>query len=237
MSDEVRDPWQLVKEGYYQQATEIYAKLYSKDGRISHLYNSGLAKILIGDYTAALNDFKIIQETREASSLSDNYYIFQGVCHWYLNSPDKAIDAWQISLTAPYTDAAGGVESPALLLYAAERLNDKQLRKRALSLLRKHYRRKLDNWPGAIVPFLLGKINRSDLENAAKAATHENLGKRWQCQANFYIALQGLINGDNAAFRTSMELCSESKHGYLEQEYYLARWETQHNYPVSAFVK
>jgi hypothetical protein len=43
------------------------------------------------------------------------------------------------------------------LLYAARRLRDVSLEKASFVLVRKHARRKgLVNWPGAIVPYLLG---------------------------------------------------------------------------------
>jgi lipoprotein NlpI len=235
MSDK-RDPWEFVKLGQNQAAINAYSLSYDQDGRPSHLYNRGLVHLIAENYDEALNDFRLVTSLKKSTHMADNDYIYQGVCYWYLNRPSEAVDAWRQSMTAPYTDAAGGVETPALLLYAAERLHDEQLQKEALQLLRKHARRKLGAWPGMIVPFLLGKIDAIALSQSVKAARNTTLEGRWQCQADFYVALQALRLDDWEGFRMGMKQCAESSYGLLEQEYYLARWETKRGFPDRAFA-
>lgn len=235
MIEENQDPWQYVRNGQPQKAIEIYSHLYEKDGQPSHLYNRGLIYLNIAEYAHALEDFKLVTTVQEHKLLADSYYIGQGICYWFLDQPFLTVEAWQQGLTAPYTDAAGGVELPALLLYAAERLRDVKLVNEALQLLRRHSRRKLRDWPGSIVPFLLGKIDTEELEKRIKVISNEILLGRWQCQADFYVAVRALREGDWKNFQTKMTNSSENPYGYLQNEHYLARWEVERRFPKPAF--
>jgi hypothetical protein len=124
-----------------------------------------------------------------------------------------------------------------LLLYAAERLDNPDLRREALSLLRKHSRRAPAGWPGAIAPFLLRKFDAAGLEAQVKATRNETLAGRRRCQADFYIALGALRDGDRRLFRAGMARCAESPYGHLEHEHYLARWEVEQDFPEPAFTQ
>jgi len=263
MSESTQYPWEFVEAGQYQKAIEMYTRMYERDARLSHLFNRGLAYLAAEDYISALEDFKLITVLENPRFLADDDYIFQGICYWYLDQPSEAVEVWRQSLKAPYTDAAGGVERSALLLYAAERLQDRELRKEALGLLRKHWRnhqqrlkrrqkraelgRKqfthqdfvhpgLFGWPGVIVPFLLGKVGVSGVQQQVMSAGHEILRGRWQCQADFYIGLRALREEDRAGFEAGMTRCAGSFYGLLEHEYCLARWEVQHSFPEVAFA-
>lgn len=233
------DPWKLVEDKHYQQALEVYAHLYAQDGRPSHLYNQGLIYLALQDYTAALEAFTRVIAVKPHDRRSDSEYLYQGICFWYLNHPSRTVEIWRQSLAAPYTDAAGGVQASAILLYAAERLQDTPLRKEALRLLRKHARRKLQGWPGPIVPFLLEQHNAAELDWQVSVSTVRNqtLLDRWQCQADFYIALRALREGDRGLFTGRMIRCAQSPYGLLEPEYYLALWEVQRQFPDPAFVR
>jgi tetratricopeptide (TPR) repeat protein len=230
-------PWQLVMDGRYDEALEEYARQYAEDGRTSNLTNRGLVYLLKGEYAAALEDFKRVVTTKDPRLLAAVEFVLEGICYWYLYRPDEAVQTWRRGVTAPYQDAAGGVESPALLLYAAERLDDAPLRKEAWRLLRKHSRRKLGAWPGPIVPYLLGKIDTGALEEAARATDVDILRVRHQCQADFHVAVRALREGYWEAFQERMIRCAGSSRGLLEHEYYLARWEVQHGFPDRAFVE
>lgn len=231
MNNKVRTtPWQLVKSGRYEDAIETYTQLYQAEGRPSHLNNRGISYLNLENYTAALDDFKLAMTITEPQLRADTTYIFQGVCYWYLNQPSQSVQVWRQALTAPYTDSAGGIEPPLLLLYAASRLQDKELSKEAWRLLQKHSRRKIGEWPGPLVPFLLGKIERAELEQKFKSGKSETLIGRWQCQADFYIGLRELREGKSTEFQLAMKRCAESRFGLSASEYYLARWEVRHDF-------
>jgi len=231
---ESNDPWNLVETGRYAEAREIYTHLYATHGGRFYLHNRGLCALLLGDYASALQDFT--QALVESGSLSrnDSDSIYQSICFWHLRQPTRTVDCLRQSLTASYTDAAGGVEAPALLLYVAERLHDSAVRQEALALLRRHARRKLQSWPGPIVPFLLGKIDAVSLEREAHAVPE--LRTRWLCQAHFFVGLRALQAGDQVNFVARMTRCATDPGAHLEHEYYFARWEVVQNFPEPAFV-
>lgn len=251
-----RDPWYLIELGQYEQAVAAYTQQYLDDARPSHLRNRGLAHILMGQFEAALADFEqaVLDDPEHAG---DGDYMLQGICHWYLSRPAKAVECWRASLQAPYTDWAGGVERVALLVYAGERLHDAALAKKGMGLLRglwrKHQRRMrarakrghptphdlvrpgLSSWPGAVVPFLLGLMDVAALQREANDIDSVIVQVRQQCQADFYIAVRALIESDWATFQEAMMRCAQSSYGLLEQEYYLARWEVSRGFPEPAF--
>jgi hypothetical protein len=182
------------------------------------------------NYQAAAQDWSdFIRLLPESSS----GYMGLGVSLWCMRSPGAAIETWKQGLGRPYTDAAGGVEVPSLLLYAALRMEDQQLEKEAWHLLRRHARRKLTAWPGPIVPYLLGRIPEVALQAAVEAeAKVPVLRERFACQARFYRGVSGLKEGKQDLFQQAMRICAESLYGYLECEYYLASWEVKHQFPV-----
>lgn len=254
----MEDPWSLVRSKQYDKAIAEYSRLYEEDGEAHHLRNRGMVYLLMKDYSTALEDFKQVITATDSKYLGDGDYISVGICFWCLSQPSQTVEVWRQSLNAPYTDAAGGVRPPALLLYASERLKDRRLEKEALTILRKHWRKHqqwmkrkhsqdrythqdfvhpgLLVWPGAIVPFLLGETGVEDLEQAVNTSRSEVLQERWQCQADFYIALRALCEGKRSEFEAAMTRCASSRRGELEQEYSLALWELDQGFPEHPFA-
>jgi tetratricopeptide (TPR) repeat protein len=224
----------LCQNREYLQSLEIYSALMGYDKE--YVFARGQVYLEMGDYFSAIEDFNQMIAFTPPKFMADLYYLFPGICYWYLGQPDETVNLWYKSLTTPFTDAAGGVVPPGLLLYAAERLDDTELRKEAIRLLRKHARRKLTEWPGAIVPFLLGKIDETEVEKQLQLAEVEPLRSRWQCQADFFIALRALREGSVMKFETYMRRCAENTHGFSEPEHYLARWEVAQDFPKQPFT-
>jgi hypothetical protein len=221
-------PWDLIKSKRYEAAVTEYTRLYQEQGSHVHLHNRGLAHLLMGNYAAALVDFQ------HAIHDDTSNYIFAGVSAWCLSRHDEAVSFWRAGLSAPYADAAGGVEIPALLLYGGCRLGNPALQNEAIQLLKemREQDRPIDfvhpglaAWPGAIVPFLLGDFDQTQLQGAVDDARNDILKQRWQCAADFYVGLHAAHEGDESTFQDSMRRCAASQHGELEHGFYLARWE------------
>ena len=252
------DAWQLVKSKKYDAAVREYSRLHQVNPSSKPpLFNRGITHLLMGQPASALEDFQKIIKGTEARLRSSAEYIHAGISCWYLDRPDDAVQFWQDGIPAPYTDAAGGVELPAILLYASERLQNESLRHGAIKQLKGHWRKYLRRrhrrrdrprpshddlvhpglvaWPGAIVPFLLGEIDESALLEAVRRQSSEILCTRWQCAADFYIGFRGLCRGDWSSFQDGMRRSAASGYGELEHEYYLARWEVQRGFPTAAF--
>lgn len=249
--------WDLIKTKQYEAAVREYGRLYREQGSEGHLHNRGLAYLLMGDYVAASGDFQHSIQTGDPRRRGTHEHIFAGVSSWYLDRPDEAVSIWRAGLSAPYADAAGGVQIPALLLYAGCRLRSPALEQEALQLLKKHWRDHLRRqkrrqersarthadfvhpglvaWPGAIVPFLLGEVDRTQLQAAVDHAGSEVLKQRCQCAADFYVGLHAARGCDLATFHDRMRLCTASDEGVLEHEFHLARWEVDRGFPQPAF--
>jgi hypothetical protein len=256
---EREDPWTLVMAKRYAEAADEYARCYAEGGDTFALRGHAKALLLAGRPAEALQQFREVIETTEAKRRGAGDFIDLGTCHWYLNQPEPAIAAWRESLTAPYTDAAGGVVPPAVLLYAAARLGESGLEAEAVRLLRghlkKHQRRVgrgqaktarqahedfvhpgLYAWPGALVPFLLGEIGTRELDQAAANSPSNVLRARWQCQADFVAGVRALRESNQPVFRDRMAKSAASPHGELEHEFCLARWEVANGFPTRPFA-
>ncbi len=240
MATDATDPWDLVRQRKYQESLEGFARQLEQSPRIMPhmIVHNNRAKAYLGlrDYTAAAADY---EACIHMNPNSDEGYIGYGVCQWCLRQPDEAMEWWRHGLGTTYTDAAGGVTIPGLLLYGGLRLHDVVVQKEARQLLRKCARRKqLANWPGAIVPYLLGSLPTDQFRNAAALPTASTpLSERRRCQANFYIGVRALVETENAEFQQGMRACAASLNGFLEHEYYLATWEVDQGFPESISIR
>lgn len=234
------DPWHFVQMGWYEQAIKMYTRRYAEDEQAFNLTGRGTVYLLQEEYDLARADFQRALDVEDPRFVGTTDYFLLGICDWCLDQPASAVGAWRQSLTAPYTDAAGGVEAPALLLYAALRLHDQNLHKEAWRRLRTCARRKLAAWPGPIVPFLLGKMAPEEFVREATAVSddvNDILRARQMCQADFYVAVKALLDSDRGAYEAGMLRCTRSGHKTVKHEYYLARWEVQHGFPDPAFAQ
>lgn len=227
--------WDLRRAGEFEKAIELYSRCYEEDKNSRYLYNRGLTYLESGDYVSALEDLKLGAERENPKYIHDAYFIYQGICYWYLNEPSEVLPIWEAGLNVPYTDAAGGVVLLALLLYGAERLGNAHYKRLAIKLLRKHVRRKLGGWPGSIVPFLLDKVDANELKAQVDIVSSNILRSRWQCQADFYQAVFALRTENWDVFKKFMIRASENPYGFHEAEFYLARWEVAHDFPILPF--
>jgi hypothetical protein len=256
---ERKDSGALFRAKRYAEAAEAYARSYAEGGGMFALRSQAKAWLLAGRPAEALPLYREVIETTEPKRRGDGDFIDAGICHWYLRQPEQAVAAWRESLSAPYTDAAGGAAAPGILLYAAARLGDSKLEAVAVRLLRghlkKHQRRVqrgpaktagqahedfvhpgLYAWPGALVPFLLGEIGIEELDKAAADSASDVLRARWKCQADFFAGVRALRENDGALFRSRMTASASSPYGELENEFCLARWEVANDFPTQPFA-
>lgn len=210
--------WDLIKQkdfyGACKRADEEYAETKSEPS----LRNKAIALLNLKKYHDVL---AIAGELiRITNGRSDSDYMLAGIANWLLDNYTEAIEIWQKGLNTKYTDAAGGIEVPALLYYAAVRRNDKKLEKEAIKLLKKRCGSKISlNYPGSIAGYILGRISKDELLNSY--GSFEKLKTRIFCKAHFYIAVNSLKNGDEEMFYENLKKCIENE-SYLEYEYFIA---------------
>lgn len=249
--------WEARAKGRYQQAIDLFTHLSDYTGDERFLGGRGMAFADLADYDSALADFRTVAALKDPRSRASSEYIIEGVCLWCLGHTADAIVVWEEAARAPFSDAAGGVQPPAMLLYAGTRRHDIQVEKRALFVLRSKWRNHLrrlqrsmavptmstrggldytglGNWPGPIVPHLLGLTDRSELYRAADLASDPTVKGGRRCQADFYAAVRSLRIGDTDAFQMAITRCATSPFGYLQEECHLARWEEARHFPSTA---
>jgi tetratricopeptide (TPR) repeat protein len=201
----------------------------------SPLYsNRAIAYLNLGDLSNALIDFQAANKC--ARYTTDGYLRRVGVVHWLAGRESEAVAVWRDLVLVErgkiqYSDGAGGVSSGCLLWFAAVRLKQKPLLSVAQRLLHKKVEAKagrnwkIDNWPGPIALFLLGRIDEAALlDSIAKVPI---LRDREMCQAQFYIGTRELELGRDVAATQAFEEAAKQDVAKLENEYYLAKHECE----------
>ncbi len=212
--------WELVKNGDYEQACLVADEEFKQTSSVLPLRNKVFALLRLKQFAdaAALCDRIIAKQHGD----TDSDFAFLGTSHWLDGRPDQAIAAWRAATNTTYTDAAGGVEIGLLLLYASLRRSDESLRQEAESQLSRLSKQpEIKNWPGSIAPFVLHKCGESDLLSTLSA--QPVLRAKQLCQADFYIGLRRLAEGDKRGWIE--QLVQSTSHGaicLMKQEFYLA---------------
>jgi tetratricopeptide (TPR) repeat protein len=193
---------ELVNQGRWLDAIQVLTVGVNEDPREPiRRFNRGTCFLGTRRLENALADFQV---ATELSSDNDLYPGFIGVTYWWLGKRTEAVQAWKEALTAEYTDAAGGVEIPALLFFAAHRLDSKALEKQSIALLRKRWKPRVARpWPAPIAGYLLERISTDDLL-ATNQFQHPVLECRRRCQAQFWVAVRELVHGRQTGFRQQL---------------------------------
>jgi hypothetical protein len=210
--------WSLIEQKKFEEACLKADEDYKITKSRPHLYNKIIALLILKKYEEAVNLSLDLIKTADISS--DAEFIDAGTSFWLLGKYDDAIRMWKAGLNKQYTDAAGGVEIPSLLYYAAVSLGDNNLEKEAVGILNKKFgKKRLIVDIGAIASYILNKIDDEELLNSY--GPFINLRERLQCKAYFYIAVRCLKNGNMDGFYENLEKCITNE-TYLENEYFLA---------------
>lgn len=226
------DPWTLIRFGELEAAHKLLtADVKQMPRDVPTRMNRGICQLAMADYEGALSDFR---QVSMLSPDSDAGALMSGVTLWRLGRLGEAILEWRQGCEATITDAAGGIEAPALLLFAAVRTQDKELEHESTMRLRKRWKSKLaQRWPGPIAGYLLTKVEeRAFLIN--QTFLNPVLEARRQCKTSFWIGIQHLrLSGqDDYVARLQAAIKDESdpelRSIMLEQEYWLAKAEIEH---------
>lgn len=213
--------WNLMEQGLYGLAYEKITEHIDKNPQdfIRYAYNRGLCLLNLEDPKHALLDFEKLIDLRPDS---DSGYIGAGIALWWLNRKIDAVNMWKNAIKCKYTDAAGGVMGPALIFFASSMLNDLDLEKYSIRILKAKYRTKRAGaWPGPIAGFILGKITETDL--LEKAVQRPGLRARILTKAHFWIGVFCFRQNNIDGFRDHLY---QSHMGHIiEPEYYLAKYE------------
>jgi hypothetical protein len=217
--------WDLVKEDRFEEACASADREYEETGSYPVLRNKMIALMMLGKFDEAISISRMI--IKSTNGRIDFDFIFLGAIYWIKREYAVAVSIWKEGLNAGYTDAAGGVEIPMLLFFAAVHTQDPVLKKEADKMLKKKIKSKTSvNWPAALGNYLVGAIS----EDVLHQSFSENpiLKSKQKCKADFYAALMRLMNGEKLGYVEKLK--SSLSHGpvtYLLQEYHLARAELE----------
>jgi hypothetical protein len=226
-------PWKHIESGQYQQAVRSFTYCLRRHKSGPNYANRGIAYLNLGQYDKALADFRTADEVHP--SRTDGYLQTMGIAQWLAGRESEATTTWHALVIAhergkiQYSDGAGGVESPSLLWFAAVRLGRSELLKAARHLLKakassKNWR--CQSWPAPIAKFLLGRIKEDRLRSQV-ADVPPLLRARQLCQAEFYIGVRRLQQGDYAGARKAFRTAAKLTEATLADEYYLALHESK----------
>lgn len=210
--------WDFIKQKDFYGACKMADEEYAETKSEPSLRNKAIALLNLKKYNDVLG---IADELIGITNgRSDSDYILAGIANLLLDNYTEAIEILKKGLNTKYTDAAGGVEIPALLYYIAVRSNDEKLEKGAIALLKKRCKSKVSlNYPGFIAGYILDRIDDDELLNSY--ASFKELKTRILCKAYFYIAVRNLKNGYEEMFYENLKKCIENG-SYLEYEYFIA---------------
>jgi tetratricopeptide (TPR) repeat protein len=220
--------WDLVKKGHYEEAVALLSKEVQAEPSTLVLNNRGSAYLHLGKFDAALADFLKADKMSSAETRTACNGAKCGVALWMAGREEEAITTWRHGVEASlaglvvYADLAGGVTIGNLLMFGATSREDEEAGKLAAKLLTKRLRTKQSSaWPGPASRYLLSEFQESEM--LATVSTVPILRERQMCQAQFYIGVRALMDGDmvgfTAAIVQSFEFGRVSK---IEAEYYLS---------------
>ncbi len=169
---------------------------------------------------------QVLEEiVQKENFLSTGHYAYAGMAKWIIECYDEAIELWKAGRKAQYADAAGGMELPLLIYYAAVR-KPKLIRvSEATKLLREQLRHPWAScWPGPLGAYVLDDISEGKIRELA-VFTHEEVTRQRTLQVEFYVGVKAEQLGDRAKFVSQMKRCASSPGCESETELYLARHE------------
>lgn len=215
--------WDLIQQGDFHEACARADMEFEASRSLLALRNKVFALLQLGrlDESVALSR-KIIEMT---NGCMDSDFVFCGVAHWLKAETDVAIATWKAGLDSSYTDAAGGVEIPLLLFFAAIHGRKLMLEKEAVGMLKKAGKpNKFANWPGPVACYIAGELSEELLNS--KIAKQPILRAKQSCQADFFLAIKRLAGADVTGYREKLEACvSHGAASFVKAELYLAKAE------------
>jgi lipoprotein NlpI len=189
---------------------------------LATINNLGVGYLCVGEPEKAQ---KLFREAIAINPEVEAGYHWLGVAQWISREFKDAVTAWVASLDCSYRDAAGGMQTPLILYYAACCQPELYPLSRALHLISERStspHAKL--WPGPLGSFLLQKLDAETLRQYARSRTKQR-ATRYLAQAAFYTGVAAFASGDVSAFLAAMRDCAIASQSESLLERYLARHE------------
>lgn len=253
MTPNAEERWRLVHSHRYSEALAAYeAELKGHPKFLANLIAWRARMLLcLGRLEEALAGFIEANEleTRKWKGANQPHWKAIAAIEWMLGRREEAISTMQRTIdaiaggTITYTDTSHGARDGLLLWYFGVSARDERVRRHGLQFLKDLSERwPLDEfWPGPVALCVLGQLRFEQLpEYVARylePAMNEHaasIGKRrTSCHILFYQAVHRRAAGDEAGCLRAMRECYAVENPIDEQEWYLARHETEHSVLVN----
>jgi hypothetical protein len=180
------DPWGFMRSGRTTDAIQTLQDRYASDANPSHAMSLGVAYLLNSDFEPAWQHFN--KYNREHPNRISTTYGMAGVAQWRLGRQHEAVTEWLTGLDCEYSDAEGGVKL-LLLLFFASVASPQSVRQIDVKdkLLGKSSDARINNWPGPLALFVLGKIDEERLSVECRHRNQTEAGVR-EMMKSFYVA-------------------------------------------------
>jgi tetratricopeptide (TPR) repeat protein len=216
--------WTLLEEGRFRDALPVLERAYEAHRAPGSLNNVALAMLCMQDYDAAYETFMNVLENSPYKS--DYEWTYVGVCQWCRSKPMAAIDTWKKGIGVKYTDAAGGLTIPLVLIFAGTVLAEESLRDLATREITARLEGFRNNWPAPLGEYMLGTISYSDV--AERISTYSAvLQEKRRPLLEFYRAVQLLRDGESSSYVDTLRRVTSTIHHRIFPEWFLARHELQ----------
>ena len=212
--------WELVRAGCFEDACAAADEEYAATHSLLPLRNKLCALLSLRRYEDSIALSNRILELDGRQSQTD--YLFLGTGLWLSGKHKEATAAWSSGNDTKYADAAGGVEAPLMLLYAAIQLGRNDLQEQALRRLQTLATgTPAKNWPGPLAKFVCDQITEREALTAVSKI--ELLREKQMCQVMFCIGMIKLRGNDRRGFLEAMrQACSLGGACRSKCEFYLA---------------
>lgn len=221
--------WDLIESGRFADAIEGLTKEFQERPSPFLLRNRGIAHLNLGQLEQAEQDFWAAEKLSKTAG--DSNRMSAGTVKWLGGHETDAGQSWADVVhdldvrKIQYTDAAGGVEAPCLLWFAGVRLGRLEWRDAGIKSLRRTLRSKRSTaWPAALGQLVLGRALPDEVRKSVSSVAI--LHERELCQAEFYIAWLAFVDQRLDEFRDSLTRAASLSAALLEDELYLARYES-----------
>jgi tetratricopeptide (TPR) repeat protein len=214
--------WALLQDQKFDEALPLLEQAFQLHRTPAMLNNVAMAKLGMEDYVGAQEAFTYSLENNP--NKNEFGYIHIGVCEWCQGNPHIAVETWKSGIGCQYSDAAGGMSIPLLLIFAGTVLHDNSLPLLAEQEILTRMRRFGQNWPAPLARFLIGKITFSELMEIIGTDTLA-LQDHWYPLAKFYQSVAFLCDGDKKCYIAGLETFTSTLRHRVCPEWFLARYE------------